>query len=71
MKVTVFKKITQTSNGTDLFIDEILMGIKSGRWQDLCLPVMQEKDKAKRTELKNKYLILQQQVLSMNAKTLA
>jgi predicted P-loop ATPase len=52
MKVTIYKKITQTNNGTDLFIDEILMGIKSGRWQDLCLPVMKETDKAKRTELK-------------------
>lgn len=52
MKVTLFKKITQTSNGIDLFIDEILMGVKSGRWQDLCLPIMKENDKSKRTELK-------------------
>lgn len=52
MKVTVFKKITQINNGVDLFVDEVLMGIKSGRWQDLCLPVMNEKDKCKRTELK-------------------
>jgi predicted P-loop ATPase len=52
MKVTIYKKITDTDNGVDLFIDEILLGIKSGRWQDLCLPVMQEKDKIKRTKLK-------------------
>lgn len=52
MKVTLFKKITQTSNGADIFIDEVLIGIRSGKWQDICLPVMSETDKAKRTELK-------------------
>ena len=52
MKVTLFKKITQTNNGQDLFVDEILIGIRSGRWQDICLPVMKEPEKAKRTELK-------------------
>lgn len=52
MKVTLFKKITQTSNGTHLFIEEVLNGIKSGKWQDLCLPIMNEKDKEKRQKLK-------------------
>ena len=52
MKVSIYPRITDTKNNTDVFIEEILLGIKEGKWQDLCLPVMTEVDKEKRQKLK-------------------
>lgn len=52
MKTTLFGKITQTKNGNNLFLDDILDGIQRGKWQDLCLKIASEKDKEKRQELK-------------------
>lgn len=54
MKVSMYPRITDTTTNTDVFIEEILLGIQSGRWQDLCLPVMQEKYKTTRQNLKRK-----------------
>jgi len=54
MKVTLFSKITQTSNGNDYGIDDILTKIKNGHWQDIALNIMRENDKAKRDDLKKK-----------------
>ncbi|MEI6187053.1 MAG: VapE domain-containing protein [Alphaproteobacteria bacterium] len=52
MKVSIYPRITDTKNNKDVFIEEILIGIREGKWQDVCLPVMKETDKQKRTEFK-------------------
>jgi hypothetical protein len=54
MKVSIYPKITDAKNNTDVFIEQVLIGIQTGKWQDACLPVMKETDKKKRTELKSK-----------------
>lgn len=54
MKVSIFKRISETKNGIDIFIDEVLLNIKNGKWQDICLKIASENDKQKRTELKTK-----------------
>lgn len=52
MKVSIYPKITDTKNNTDVFIEEVLLGIREGKWQDVCLPVMKETDKPTRQKLK-------------------
>lgn len=52
MKTTIFGKITQTKNGSNQLIDDVLENIQNGKWQDLCLKIANEKDKEKRQELK-------------------
>jgi predicted P-loop ATPase len=52
MKTTLFGRITQTKNGSNQLLDDILNGIQNGKWQDLCLKIATEKDKEKRQELK-------------------
>ena len=54
MKVSVYPRIKDITNNTDCNIEEVLIGIQTGKWQDYCLPVMKETDKKKRTELKSK-----------------
>jgi len=52
--VSIYPHIFDTKNGTDIELMEILLGIKSGRWEDDCYPIMKEEDKVKRNELKKK-----------------
>ena len=54
MKVSVYPKITDAKNNTDVFIEEVLLGIREGKWQDVCLPVMKESDKTTRQNLKKR-----------------
>lgn len=54
MKVSIYKKSADAASKTVEEITAILSGIKSGRWQDLCLPIMKEKDEDKRRILKRK-----------------
>lgn len=53
IKISYYKSSFDTK-GVDLDITEFLRGIRDGRWQDAVLPVMAEKDKKKRDELKKK-----------------
>lgn len=52
MQVTLFNKITQTKNGDNKSLDEVLRKIKDGHWQDIALNIMRENDKEKREQLK-------------------
>lgn len=52
MKVSIYKSSQDVKSTIVEEILAILSGIKSGRWQDLCLPVMREKDEEKRRFLK-------------------
>lgn len=52
MKVSIYPHIKEVKKSSEVFIDEVLLGIQSGRWQDLCLKIANEPDKDKRTELK-------------------
>lgn len=52
MKVSIYKNSTDTKSTIVEEINAILSGIKSGRWQDLCLKVMKEKDEEKRKRYK-------------------
>ena len=54
MKVSVYPKITDTKNNIDCNIEEVLIGIREGKWQDVCLPVMKEVDKPSRQNLKKR-----------------
>ena len=52
MLVSIYKNTFDSGSQVTEDIMAILSGIKTGRWQDYCLPVMQETDKKKRDELK-------------------
>lgn len=52
MKVSIYKNSLDTKSTIVEEINAILSGIKSGRWQDLCLKVMKEKDEEKRKKYK-------------------
>jgi predicted P-loop ATPase len=54
MKVSIYQNIKHTTNGVDANIEDILEGIKAGRWQDVCFPVMNEINKTIRSDLKKK-----------------
>ena len=54
MLVSIYKNTFDSASQVTEDIMAILSGIKTGRWQDYCLPVMQEADKKKRDELKKK-----------------
>ena len=54
MKVSVFKKITDTTGGIDCDIEEILSKIRDGHWQDMVLDIRIEQNKELRTKLKSK-----------------
>lgn len=54
MLVSIYKNTFDSQSQVTEDIIAILSGIKTGRWQDLCLPIMQEANKDKRNELKKK-----------------
>lgn len=54
MLVSIYNNTFDSASKVTEDIHAILSGIKTGRWQDLCLPVMNETDKKKRDELKKK-----------------
>ena len=54
MKVSLYPHIKETKTAKNVNIEQILLNIQSGTYQDICLPIMSEKDKATRQLLKQK-----------------
>lgn len=54
MLVSIYKNAFDKDSKVTEDLLAILSGIKTGRWQDLCLPIMKEQDEDKRKILKKK-----------------
>ena len=54
MKVSLYPHIKETKTAKNVNIEQILLNIQNGFYQDICLPIMSEKDKATRQLLKQK-----------------
>lgn len=52
MRVSLYPHIKATNGGAEVLLDQILLDIKQGKWQDIALKVATEKDKEKRRKLK-------------------